>query len=182
MSVVDLQDCLQQALVGLESAIGSSDATVTADPLPAVRGERGLLVQLLQNLIGNAVKFRSERPPQVHLEVRRSGPDSWEFGCRDNGIGIDAAYADRVFMIFQRLHAKDVYPGTGIGLALCKRIVEYHGGRIWIEKNGPAATGTTVRWTMPVVATTQTADQSVTAAATPATTVARSVPSSQGVR
>ena len=170
MSLVDLQDCLQQALVGLESTIGSSGATVTADPLPSVRGERGLLVQLLQNLIGNAVKFRSELPPQVHLEVRRSEPDSWEFSCRDNGIGIDAAYADRVFMIFQRLHPKDVYPGTGIGLALCKRIVEYHGGRIWIENNGPDATGTTVRWTMPAVTSAETAGRT------------DPVPSSQGVR
>lgn len=170
MSSVDLDDCLHQTLAGLEATIRGSGATVTADALPPVRGERGLLVQLLSNLVGNAIKFRSEQPPQVHVEVRQAGPDSWEFSCRDNGIGIDAAYADRVFMIFQRLHPKDVYPGTGIGLALCKRIVEYHGGRIWIEDNGPAATGTTVRWTMPALPVGRNGQP------------VRAVPSSQGVR
>lgn len=107
-------------------------------------------MQLLQNLVGNAVKFRHpDRPPAVHLSARRVG-DEWEIECRDNGIGIDPQYAERVFVIFQRLHAKEVYEGTGIGLALCKKIVEFHGGRIWIEPSTDV--GTRILWTLPAPA------------------------------
>ena len=121
---------------------------VTHDELPVVRGEAPLLEQLLQNLIGNAIKFRHpDRPPRIHLSATPADDGFWQLECRDNGIGIDAQYAERVFVIFQRLHAKDVYEGTGIGLALCKKIVEYHGGRIWVaEAEGP---GTSIRWTLP---------------------------------
>lgn len=147
---VDLDEALDDALGNLSEALTESGAVVTRDELPVVRGERALLVQLLQNLVGNAVKFRrADEPPTIHLGAREVA-ESWELECRDNGIGIDAQYAERVFVIFQRLHAKDVYDGTGIGLALCKKIVEHHGGRIWIEPQ--AEQGTSVRWTLPQVA------------------------------
>lgn len=144
---VDLEEVLGQALGDLEQAVEESGAVVTHDPLPTVRGEQPLLEQLLQNLVGNALKFRhTDRAPRIHIGVREV-PGAWELECRDNGIGIDQQYADRVFVIFQRLHPKDVYEGTGIGLALCKKIVEYHGGRIWIDDDGRE--GTSVRWTLP---------------------------------
>src|SRR4030095_10095978 len=98
--------------------------------------------------IGNSLKFRRpDVPPRVHVSARRTG-DEWEITCQDNGIGIEPEFADKVFVIFQRLHAKDAYPGTGIGLAIAKKIVEYHGGRIWID---PSQTeGTLFRFTLPV--------------------------------
>lgn len=144
---VPLAEALDDALDNLEHLVEESGVTITHDELPVVRGERPLLVQLLQNLVGNAIKFRDpDRPPTVHLGAVRMG-ESWQLDCRDNGIGIDPRYAERVFVIFQRLHPKDVYEGTGIGLALCKKIVEYHGGRIWIDEvDGP---GTSVCWTLP---------------------------------
>jgi light-regulated signal transduction histidine kinase (bacteriophytochrome) len=147
---VDLAACLAAALRNLAYAVETSGAEVASDPLPVVHGEAPLLTQLFQNLVGNAIKFR--RPglaPRVHVGVRRAD-DEWEFWCQDNGIGIEPQYADRVFVIFQRLHAKDEYEGTGIGLALCRKIVEYHGGRIWVETAaGDSGPGTTVRWTLP---------------------------------
>ena len=143
---VDLEKSFAVVLSDLEEKIATTGTSVTHDPLPTVRGERALLEQLFVNLVGNAIKFRDpERPPVVHVAVR-SLDTAWEFAVSDNGIGIDAQYAERVFVIFQRLHPKDVYEGTGIGLALCKRIVEYHGGRIWIEQT-PGG-GTTVRFTI----------------------------------
>jgi signal transduction histidine kinase len=153
---VPLDAVLTAALDNLDELVADSGAVITHNPLPVVRGERPLLVQLLQNLIGNAVKFRDpDRPPTVHLSARRMG-DSWQLECRDNGIGIDPQYAERVFVIFQRLHPKEVYEGTGIGLALCKKIVEYHGGRIWLgEHEGP---GTSICWTLPAVAGDPTDD------------------------
>jgi signal transduction histidine kinase len=147
---VPLDEALASALDNLDNLVEETGAVVTHDGLPVVRGERPLLVQLLQNLVGNAIKFRDpDRTPEVRITARRVG-DSWELECRDNGIGIDPQYAERVFVIFQRLHPKDVYEGTGIGLALCKKIVEYHGGRIWLgDADGP---GTSICWTLPAVA------------------------------
>ncbi|WP_433245177.1 sensor histidine kinase [Streptosporangium sp. CA-135522] len=139
---------LQSALNNLTGTIEDSGATVTSDELPVVHGNRAQLTQLFQNLIANAVKFRSQEPPRVHIGVRRDG-DMWEFSCTDNGIGIDSKYTDRIFLIFQRLHGRDAYAGTGIGLALCKKIVEYHGGRIWVDDEESDEPGTTFRWTLP---------------------------------
>jgi light-regulated signal transduction histidine kinase (bacteriophytochrome) len=143
---VDLGQAFAQALTQLQSVVEEAGATVSADPLPTVRGEQSLLVQLFQNLVGNGVKFHGEAPPRVHVTVERSG-DMWEFCCRDNGIGIEPQYEDKIFVIFQRLHARDVYGGTGIGLALCKKIVEYHGGRMWLDTT--VNDGAAIRWTLP---------------------------------
>jgi signal transduction histidine kinase len=151
---VDLGHVFGQAMRQLGAAIEDTGAEVTHDPLPSVQGDASLLVQLLQNLIGNGLKFRSDSAPRVHVGVRRSATDDgfWEFSCSDNGIGIDPQYQDKIFVIFQRLHGRDAYGGTGIGLAMCKKIVEYHGGRLWLDGDAPenAGGGSTFRWTLPV--------------------------------
>ncbi|MGP3931524.1 sensor histidine kinase [Nonomuraea sp. KM88] len=139
---------LDAALENLSAVIEDTGATVTRDELPRVTGNRMQLTRLFQNLVENAVKFRAEEPPRIHIGAERSG-DMWEFSCSDNGIGIEPKYADRIFLIFQRLHPRDVYPGTGIGLALCRKIVEYHGGRLWLDGDTEGR-GTTFRWTLPV--------------------------------
>jgi signal transduction histidine kinase len=137
---------VEQALRNLESQIEESGAEVTYDPLPAIRGESALLVTVFQNLIGNAIKFRGDEPPRVHVAAVRKD-ELWEFRVSDNGIGIDPSYAEKVFVIFQRLHPKEQYPGTGIGLALCRKIVEYHGGSIWLDRE--SADGAEVCFTLP---------------------------------
>jgi light-regulated signal transduction histidine kinase (bacteriophytochrome) len=104
------------------------------------------LVQLFQNLIGNAIKFCSEQTPQVHISAARQD-NAWRFAVADNGIGIEPQYAERIFQIFQRLHNRDKYPGTGIGLAICKKIIERHGGKIWVESELGA--GSTFYFTIP---------------------------------
>ncbi|WP_248963763.1 sensor histidine kinase [Sphaerisporangium perillae] len=144
----DMEKVLETAVGNVAAQIEDTDAVVTHDALPTVYGNRVLLTQLFQNLIGNALKFRSERPPRIHISARQQS-DMWEFACTDNGIGIDSKYADRIFLIFQRLHPRDVYPGTGIGLALCRKIVEYHGGKIQLEDPDPDRPGTTFRWSLP---------------------------------
>ncbi len=149
LSDVDLGELVDQVTGDLDRALEETGGTVEGQDLPTVRGERPLLVQLVANLVGNALKFRHpDRAPRVRLDAVRSG-DRWEVAVHDNGIGIDPQYAERVFVIFQRLHAKEVYEGTGIGLALCKKIVEYHGGHIWIDPE-PSDGGTTIRFTLPV--------------------------------
>ncbi|GAA2890263.1 sensor histidine kinase [Streptosporangium fragile] len=145
---IDAAVPLRAALNNLEAQIEDAGATVTFDEMPEVYGNRAQLTQLFQNLVSNAVKFHGEEPPRVHIGVRRDG-EMWEFSCTDNGIGIESKYTDRIFLIFQRLHGRDVYAGTGIGLALCKKIVEYHGGRIWVDTEATDGPGTTFRWTLP---------------------------------
>jgi signal transduction histidine kinase len=148
MAAIDLTDCYASAMSNLELTSEAAGARITRDPLPTVLGERTLLVQLFQNLIGNAIKFRGAEAPTVHIGVAARA-DTWEFCCADNGIGIEPQYADRIFVIFQRLHAREEYTGTGIGLALCKRIVEHHGGQLWLDTT--VTSGTTFRWTLPVL-------------------------------
>lgn len=144
-SRTDMQMVLGRALANLKSVIDETGAIITCDPLPIVHGDETQLAQVLQNLIGNGIKFRGDRPPQIHISVRRHA-NHWEFAVRDNGIGIDKQYWDQIFVIFQRLHTRRQYPGTGIGLAICKRIVERHGGRIWLESE--PGQGTTFRFTL----------------------------------
>lgn len=136
---------LKQALNALTGAVEEAGATITNDPLPIVESNDTQLTQLFQNLIGNAIKYRSDSPPVIHVSAKWVG--EWEFSVRDNGIGIAPEYFERVFAIFQRLHTRAEYPGTGIGLAICKKIIERHGGRIWLESE-PGA-GTTFFFTIP---------------------------------
>ncbi|CAN3129255.1 sensor histidine kinase [Mycobacterium sp. smrl_JER01] len=153
-SDVDLDSVLDIALSNLATAVEESAAVIDrpADGLPTVKGDPTLLTMLWQNLIGNAVKFRGEgEAPRVVIDVvRGSGDDahSWSFSLTDNGIGIAPEFAEKVFVIFQRLHGRDAYTGTGIGLALCKKIVEHHGGMIWIDTSYTG--GTRFRFTLPV--------------------------------
>ncbi len=130
----------------LQTLIQESDAVITADPLPVVPTDAAQLTHVFQNLIANAIKFRSERTPEIQVSARRQD-DAWLFWVRDNGIGIEPQYHERIFVIFQRLHTRTKYPGTGIGLAICKRIVERHGGKIWVESQ--PGQGSTFYFTLP---------------------------------
>jgi len=163
---VDLDAALGDVLGDLGAAIADAGARVDVEaPLPAVRGDRSLLTALLQNLVGNAIKFRGEDPPHVQVSWARrpaggDEPDMYEFTIADNGIGIAARHAERIFVIFQRLHPKEEYTGTGIGLAMCRKIVEFHGGQIWLDAppgaeddagaDGDAPPGSTFHFTLPV--------------------------------
>src|SRR5262249_45624182 len=143
------QAAFDQALVNLHEAIDESGAGITHGVLPVVPADPLQLMQLFQNLIGNALKYRGDRRPQIHVAAE-AGEREWVFSVRDNGIGIDPRFRERIFVIFQRLHTRLEYPGTGIGLALCKRIVERHGGRIWVESE--PGTGSTFSFSLPSVA------------------------------
>jgi len=123
---------LDAALGNLRTAIEDAGATITRDVLPEISGDEVQLVQVFQNLVGNAIKYRGAEAPRVHVGARRAG-DEWIFEIRDNGIGIDPQYFERIFQLFQRLHGRDQYGGTGIGLTIARKIVERHGGRIWVE-------------------------------------------------
>lgn len=131
---------VDRVLNDLKPMIVEAGATVTRGDLPAVSGDDVQLGALFQNLIANAIKFRGDRAPVVQVSAEREG-EHWRFAVQDNGIGIESEYRERIFVIFQRLHGHGTYPGTGIGLAICKRIVERHGGRIWVESTpGAGAT------------------------------------------
>ena len=119
--------------MNLGAEVRASGAVIETAELPAVRAELSLLTSLFQNLIGNAVKFRSDQPPVIRITVTPQDASFWLFSVADNGIGIEAEYAERIFVIFQRLHGRSDYDGTGIGLAMCRRIVEHYGGRIWLD-------------------------------------------------
>jgi light-regulated signal transduction histidine kinase (bacteriophytochrome) len=130
-SLTSMETVWQAAVDNLQVAIKKARAKVTHGPLPTLMADEGQLVQLLQNLIGNAIKFHGKEAPVVHVSARQEN-DEWIFAVRDNGIGIESQYFDRIFLVFQRLYREE-YPGTGAGLAIAKRIVERHNGRIWLE-------------------------------------------------
>ncbi len=144
---VPLTGSYEQAIDDLSTLIEETGAIVTSDPLPQIVGDASLLNQLLFNLIGNAIKFRGTNAPDVHISCEQDD-EFWTLACTDNGIGIEPQYAEKIFIIFQRLHAKDAYPGTGIGLALCKKIIEYHNGQIWLDTEYTG--GTRFCFTLPV--------------------------------
>jgi hypothetical protein len=158
----DCEAVLAQALRNLEFTISDSGADITHDPLPIVAGDAPQLQRIFENLIHNAIKFHSAEPPHVHIsaKLRNAESDSahrtadlaqpiseWLFAVRDNGIGIEPQYAERIFRLFQRLHSRREYAGTGIGLPICKKIIERHGGRIWVESELGA--GATFYFTIP---------------------------------
>jgi len=139
---------LAESLKNLQIAIDESRALITQDPLPTVLGDGIQLTQVFQNLISNAIKFHGPNSPQIQIKVKKIGQE-WQFSVADNGIGIDQEHRERIFVIFQRLHSRERYPGTGIGLAICKKIVERHGGRIWMDSK--PGQGTTFYFTLPVM-------------------------------
>jgi signal transduction histidine kinase len=143
---VDTAAACKTACENLHKAIEDSTAEISADSLPTVLADAGQFAQLFQNLIGNALKYCNERVPRIQVSAKEVGKD-WVFAVRDNGIGIDSRYSERIFQMFQRLHTRDEYSGTGIGLAICRKIVERHGGRIWVESN--PGQGSTFLFTVP---------------------------------
>lgn len=146
--ITDVEVALEKALTNLQRRISNSNAQIiVADPLPALRADSTQLMQLFQNLIVNAIKFRSTAPPKIEIRVERL-EDEWLFSVQDNGIGIDPQFSERIFIIFQRLHTRDEYPGTGMGLAICKKIIECHRGKIWVESE--LGQGATFYFTIPV--------------------------------
>jgi len=151
--LIDCEEVVQNCVNNLKVALEESRAEVTHDPLPKTVADFSQIEQLFQNLIGNAIKFHGEESPRVHISARPNG-DYWLFSVRDNGIGIAPEYKERIFVIFQRLHGKDKYPGTGIGLAICKKIVERHGGHIWVESE--PGKGATFYFTLPKEGVQQT--------------------------
>jgi light-regulated signal transduction histidine kinase (bacteriophytochrome) len=127
------EDALKGAIANLRATIEQSDAVVTHSALPAIRMDDTQLAQIFQNLVGNAIKYRSAEIPHVHISATKNGGNEWLFSVRDNGLGIDQQYFERIFVLFQRLHGREEFDGTGIGLAVCKKIIERVGGRIWVE-------------------------------------------------
>jgi PAS domain S-box-containing protein len=142
----DCHTVLGQAIVNLSMVIENNHAVVTSDQLPTVMADASQMVQLFQNLVGNAIKFRGEETPHIHVSVEEKG-NEWVFSVKDNGIGIEAQFKERIFVAFQRLHSREKYPGTGIGLAICNKIVDRHGGRIWVESE--LGKGSNFYFTMP---------------------------------
>ena len=145
--VTEVETAFDLALNSLSQRIAQIGATITHDPFPTIMADSTQLIQVFLNLIGNAIKFRSGQPLKIHIGVQRQ-EDEWLFSVQDNGIGIDPQFSDRIFVIFQRLHTREEYPGTGMGLTICKKIIECHGGRIWVESQ--VGHGTTIYFTIPV--------------------------------
>ncbi len=148
MDVLDISSeaALEQALINLRVAIQESGALVTHGPLPKVMADEIQLIQLFQNLIGNAIKYQSHGVPRAHISAIKDGVKRWVFSVRDNGLGIDSQYFERIFGMFQRLHKREDFAGTGVGLAICKKIVERHGGDIWVESQ--LGTGSTFHFAL----------------------------------
>jgi len=142
-----LDDALQRAMQNLRFVLEESRGTVINDELPTIAADGTQMTQLFQNIISNSLKFHGEKAPQVEISAALKGND-WIFSVRDNGIGIEPKYKDRIFEIFQRLHTSEEYAGTGIGLAIAKKIVERHGGHIWVESE--LGKGATINFTLPV--------------------------------
>jgi light-regulated signal transduction histidine kinase (bacteriophytochrome) len=151
---VDSQKVFDRTLSDLKLVIQSKNATVTCDPLPTVTADDTQLGQLFQNLVGNAIKYHGPEPPRVHISAQTGGQE-WIFTVSDNGIGIEPEYKDQIFELFQRLHGIGEYEGTGIGLAMCKKIVERHRGRIWVESE--PGKGARFHFTLPAGAGQQSA-------------------------
>ncbi len=146
-------DALKTALANLQGAISESGAKIEFDNLPAIHADRTQISQLFQNLIGNAIKFRRDgESPLIRISAAPEG-GFWHFTIEDNGIGIEKEYLDRVFLIFQRLHERNKYPGTGIGLAIAKKVIEHNGGRIWIEST--PGQGSKFNFTLPAASKTE---------------------------
>jgi hypothetical protein len=144
----DCETALATALGNLRMTLQETGAEITHDPLPTVTGDITQLTQLFQNLIANAIKFRGDRVPQIHIGVEAKD-GFWCFSVRDNGIGIAPEYFEKIFVLFQRLHGRSAYPGTGIGLAICKKVVERHGGSVWVESTPKG--GSTFYFTVPCI-------------------------------
>jgi light-regulated signal transduction histidine kinase (bacteriophytochrome) len=130
---ISSEDTLREALVNLRAAVQESGAVVTHDLLPKIMMDRGQLTQVFQNLIGNAIKYHDSGTPRIHVSASAQDGGQWTFSVRDNGLGIDAKEFDRIFVLFQRLHAREEFAGTGIGLSICKKVLERLGGKIWVE-------------------------------------------------
>ena len=145
---VDSNKLVDKVIKNLSETIKSAGATVTHGNLPVINVPESSFAQLFQNLIGNALKFHGKEPTKIIVSAEKQDT-KWKFGVHDNGIGIEPQYKDRIFQIFQRLHSLHEYPGTGIGLAICKKIVENHGGRIWMESQ--AGKGSTFYFTVPIL-------------------------------
>ena len=147
LETIDCELILNKALSNLKLFIKENNATISHDPLPVVMADSIQLVQVFQNLIINGIKSHSEGAPKIHISVEKK-ENEWVFSVQDNGIGIDPQYSERIFDIFKRLHTREKYPGTGIGLAICKKIVERHGGLIWVESE--LGKGSTFYFTLPI--------------------------------
>jgi PAS domain S-box-containing protein len=144
---ISSDSALKEALTNLQATIQESGAVVTHDPLPSLTTDATQLAQIFQNLIGNAINYRSAEVPHVHVSAARNGGNEWIFSVRDNGLGIDPQHFERIFVLFQRLHAQTEFKGTGIGLAICKKVLERLGGRIWVESQPEK--GSTFRFALP---------------------------------
>jgi light-regulated signal transduction histidine kinase (bacteriophytochrome) len=150
--IADCEVVLTSALRNLENTIQQSGAKITHDSLPTIEGVPAQLTQVFQNLIGNAIKFRSAEAPQIHISAERpvqepNNTKEWLFSVRDNGIGLPQEYGEQIFDVFKRLHMRHEYPGTGIGLAICKKVIEGHAGRIWVKSEH--GKGSTFFFTIP---------------------------------